>query len=306
MPDPITIQYLSGPSMGRRQKFTQPPVSFGRDADNVLVLAEPFVSRHHGSLVLDDRGRWCLANHSTNGTRINARLITATEGKPRRLHDGDTITVGNQPVFTVSLEAAALDDDDQADRAALEPRKLSGRSKVWMGIGIYMLLMLGLFVFLATLGDAGGGASAQRPTEITPAELESEIRAALPLVQPPNLDAADRHLQEARSWYARRDIEVVANFRAHDEYKRSLASANLIAFEQGLDQQRFLEVQDALVIQIEGMYRQGFNQLMAGNHDGAVRTFDRLLNIYTDKDSSIYKSALAMRDHASSLRRKRR
>jgi pSer/pThr/pTyr-binding forkhead associated (FHA) protein len=307
MPQPIVIQFLSGPNMGQRQRFTKGPIKFGRDADLGLVLAEPFVSRQHGELVVDDRDRWCLVNLSPNGTRINARLITATDGKSRRLRDGDTVSVGNQPVFTIKIEGPPPEEahnevEDDEDDA----RKLSVRSKVWIGIGVYMLLMLGLVVFMSTLDRDGTGPGSSRPNEISAAEIAMEIERALPPAQPPSPAVAARHLQQAREWYARRGVNEAAAFHAHDHYKRSLAADNLIAFPQGVDQQRYLEVQAELVQQVESRYRQGFNQLVAGNYQGALQTFDRLIAIYPDKDSRIYKNALAMRNFADKQRGRRR
>ena len=305
MAQSIVIQFLSGPNMGQRQRFSESPVTFGRDAKHPLVLAEPFVSRKHGALVLDESGRWGLVNLSSNGTRVNAKLITAQGGKPRRLRSGDTVIVGNQPVFTVALEGAAAGDAGEPEADDDAKSSLSGRSKVWIGIGVYMLLMLGLFVFLSTLGGGGGDGAGTRPDELTSTQIKAAIESPLEPERPPNPGAADRHLLEARQWYARRDIERSANFRAHTAYKRSLAADNRIAFEEGLDQQRFLEVQDALVTQIDDLYHQGYNQLVSGNFEGAVKSFDQLIMLYADKDSVIYQNAVALRNHAAAKLRRR-
>lgn len=303
MPVPLTIQILSGPNMGKRQRFTQGPVTFGRDADNGIVLAEPFVSRKHGSLVVID-DRWALLNLSANGTKVNARLVTAVGKRPRKLRHGDVIAVGNQPVFTVGLEAGS-DAPAESDAAAAAParRRLSARGKLWAAVGVYVLLMIGLFVFLSTLGGDGPGAG-PRPAELSPAEVEAQIRAPLAPMQPPNPGAAARYLDEAREWYFRRETDRSAAFRALLKYKQALAAADRVLFEEGLDQQRYLEVQNELVERVERLYRRGVNQTVAGNYQGAVESFDELLAIYGDRDSELYRSALALRAYAAARRKR--
>jgi pSer/pThr/pTyr-binding forkhead associated (FHA) protein len=64
--------------------------TIGRDADNVVVLDDPFASTHHARLTF--RGRvWYLEDlGSTNGTRLNGRSV----GGAVAVGFGDEIAVG--------------------------------------------------------------------------------------------------------------------------------------------------------------------------------------------------------------------
>lgn len=75
-------------------------VSFGRAADNAIVLADPRASRHHarleaqgGVLVLRDL-------HSTNGTRSNGMRITQIA-----VGEGDTISMGETTIAILVVES---------------------------------------------------------------------------------------------------------------------------------------------------------------------------------------------------------
>ena len=84
----LEIRPLGGGA--RRIHVGGAPITIGRSGDNVLVLDDPAVSRHHariqargGALVLTDLG-------STNGTRVNGSSIREVV-----LGDGDDIGIGD-------------------------------------------------------------------------------------------------------------------------------------------------------------------------------------------------------------------
>jgi len=65
--------------------------SVGRSAANQVALESDKVSRRHAGIQLQrDNEFWLIDFGSRNGTYLNARRITS----PKRLHDGDRITIG--------------------------------------------------------------------------------------------------------------------------------------------------------------------------------------------------------------------
>ena len=161
----LQVHILAGPQTGARLKLNQSPVSFGRSAENALIIDAPVVSRQHGELTLGDDGRWMLVNLSANGTRVGRKKATK---KPVPLTDGASITIGDTEVFRVYLSEetaaqapAALDEpaaDDQAQQHA-PGAGLKGKSKLWIGIGLWVLFLVGISLFFAT-SDRGG----EKPT----------------------------------------------------------------------------------------------------------------------------------------------
>ena len=66
-------------------------VSFGRTADNTVVLPDERVSRRHALIHPQGAdGYWLVDLGSRNGTYVNQRRV----GQPRRLHDGDRLQLG--------------------------------------------------------------------------------------------------------------------------------------------------------------------------------------------------------------------
>jgi adenylate cyclase len=76
---------------GRPQVFslTKDEATIGRSNDNDIVLNDFSVSRRHATLRKESGGWVIHDNQSTNGVRINDRLVTAAP-----IHDGDSATVG--------------------------------------------------------------------------------------------------------------------------------------------------------------------------------------------------------------------
>ncbi len=101
---------------GQAFLLTERLVTFGRQADNTIVLADPQASRHHaaiswqgGTFVIQDLG-------SANGTHVNERRVTA----PQPLHDGDVIRTGNT-LFDVRLPPVSAHDQLRTASAAPVP-----------------------------------------------------------------------------------------------------------------------------------------------------------------------------------------
>lgn len=80
---------INGPLAGQRFALDDESISFGREADNVLVIPDDSISSMHG--VLLRRGdEWRVRDRgSTNGIRVNGRDVQESA-----LKDGDDLELG--------------------------------------------------------------------------------------------------------------------------------------------------------------------------------------------------------------------
>jgi hypothetical protein len=74
----------------------------GRDTACTLRFNDPSVSRRHVRFVRRQEDVFIEDLASTNGTRVNARLITG----PLRIHDGDVVTIGTRELYVRSNPGA--------------------------------------------------------------------------------------------------------------------------------------------------------------------------------------------------------
>lgn len=180
----LQVQITTGPQAGARLQLNTSPVSFGRSAENTLVIDAPVVSRQHGELMIDDAGQWVLVNHSTNGTRVGRKKATK---KPVPLTDGVPITIGDTEVFRVYLvtheqsPAPADAAHEQGEQeAAQQPADrapgagLKGRSKLWIILGAWFVLCIGAMIFFATL-DKGEDNTNNGPNIYIPGNEIAEL-----------------------------------------------------------------------------------------------------------------------------------
>ena len=85
----VTISILEGLERGQTFHDLTPPVTIGREEDNVIQLNDERVSRVHAKLQ-EDRGQIILTDlNSTNGSRINGHPVQL-----RVLQPGDHIQIG--------------------------------------------------------------------------------------------------------------------------------------------------------------------------------------------------------------------
>lgn len=110
----VTIQVIEGLERGRVFANLQPPISIGREDDNMIRLNDERVSRFH-SKIQEDGERIILTDlDSTNGTRVNGHPV-----QMRVLQIGDQVSIGRCLLIYGSREEIA------ARMAEQKPPKLS-------------------------------------------------------------------------------------------------------------------------------------------------------------------------------------
>jgi hypothetical protein len=287
-PSPIHVQIDSGPNAGRRLVLDRSPITFGRAAGNTVVVDPPTASRKHGELAFDG-GQWWLVNHSSNGTALNGKVVRDRRPLPERaeIAVGDVVVLRvwapRGPAGAEAAEAPAFDE-------APTKRGLTGRHKVWIGIGVYLLAMVGLFVFFGTLRGNGTGDDIAAAPELSAEAIRAEIRRPLPR-QPPDDRRAREAIEEARERFALVAVETDALFRAHEAYRRALSYTRGDVLEDPADQRRFAVAQRQLTEQVIERYQRAYNLLMSRQYDAAAREFQRLTAFYPDPQSEVFRNS---------------
>jgi len=64
-------------------------VTLGRDASNVIAIADPDVSRHHARIVRTGTSHILVDMESTNGTSVNGKRVSEVTLRP-----GDRVLLG--------------------------------------------------------------------------------------------------------------------------------------------------------------------------------------------------------------------
>lgn len=78
----------------RRIELAAEPISFGKDDDNTVILADDYTSTHHARISARERG-WVIDDlGSTNGTWVERRRITS----PTPLAPGMHIRIGRTEI----------------------------------------------------------------------------------------------------------------------------------------------------------------------------------------------------------------
>lgn len=284
----IRIQRLMGLQSGMATTHAEPRLTFGRDPRNTVAIEDEHVSRLHGELVLHE-GRWLLINRSANGTTLNGRQTP--EGRPVEVRAGDVVGVGDLQLFSVQFSATALGPqapEAHADEAP-KPPGVSRRTKLWIGIGIYMAVMLvGIVVFMTAVGPAKKPGSGGLPDPMTAEKIAAEIRQPIK-VDLPDARAAEGALEQARNWYPRLGGAPDALYRTHRAYKLCLAYSAKRQLE-GIDQLRYQEVEERLVNKVTHDYASAYARLANKEMASAENAFRQLMNVYPDTQSKILDS----------------
>jgi pSer/pThr/pTyr-binding forkhead associated (FHA) protein len=107
---PARLVVLAGPRTGLEVPVTEHEVSIGRGPENLVVLPDISVSRHH-AMLRRENGRYVLLDQASgNGTRLNGKPVTRSP-----LRSGDRIAFGDSLV-------EFFDPDEGTARSAAAPR----------------------------------------------------------------------------------------------------------------------------------------------------------------------------------------
>lgn len=108
----LSFQVIDGLEAGQVFRDLAPPVTIGREEDNVIRLNDERISRFHAKIQIDG-GRVILTDlDSTNGTRVNGhpvRLRMLSVGD--QIHLGRCVLVYGSPEELEEKIEAALDDE---------------------------------------------------------------------------------------------------------------------------------------------------------------------------------------------------
>jgi hypothetical protein len=90
-PPPDKVMKLVETSTGRIFVLDTGRVRIGRDPKELVVLDDPYVSRHHAFIVYEEDQYWIVDLGSKNGSLLNGAHILEREA----LSPGDTLTIGH-------------------------------------------------------------------------------------------------------------------------------------------------------------------------------------------------------------------
>jgi|TARA_B100000315_G_scaffold200435_1_gene192616 pSer/pThr/pTyr-binding forkhead associated (FHA) protein len=86
----LTISVITGFDEGKKESFTDFPISIGRLPDNDFQLNDPFVSRRHCTIYTDGICFTVSDLKSTNKTILNEKILDS----PKSFMDGDNLIIG--------------------------------------------------------------------------------------------------------------------------------------------------------------------------------------------------------------------
>ena len=295
--NPLQIHIIAGAQAGARLQLNQSPVTFGRSADCTLILDLPVVSRLHGELQIDETGQWVLVNHSTNGTRVGRKKATK---KPIPLTDGVSINIGDTEVFRVHLSTPTEEehqdnpDQDDAQTQQAPGAGMKGKSKLWIGLGIWFGLCLAAMIFFATLGGGDDNSKhASGPRFYNPSkEVEgmtgkeagvTAIRRLLaepPVFQDPNATRYSEHLDRATR---AADLGTAELYNAYKNYQLAISYSSNRELPDTL---RYKRILDELAEIIYTRYTAAFHAYHEGKYQEARDILERLRRDFYAVDST--------------------
>ena len=282
----LQILLLSGPRQGQRLELTGEEFLFGRQPDCDIPISVDFVSREHGMIALVN-DQWVLQNASANGTQVNRKKVGR---KGFKLLTQDIVQVGGEDVFQVivpeapTAAAAAMEEDAPEDSAK---HAASKRSKIWIGIGGYLVIMMFLFIYLGTLSKSEDQVI-EKPTELTRSTIEAIIRKPAEVSAPDPLAAAE-FLSQADELYNRQDAAYSGTYRVYHAYKMALAHSRKNYFDDK-HQLRSEQVQNQLIEEVSHRYNEAFERLRSREYKAAEQRFRRLNDYYPDTTTELFKN----------------
>ncbi|MAE68107.1 MAG: hypothetical protein CMJ18_27985 [Phycisphaeraceae bacterium] len=298
----LQIQLMHGKTAGRNLAFEQERVTFGRAEDNDLVLADEHVSRHHGEIRYEG-DRWVLYNLSRSGTKVRRARVG---DKPRPLADGEVVSIGRQSAFRLRIAPAEGGRAAIAEDVPAEERRLSGRAKLWIGIGIYLVVSVGVIVVLATVVGRDSSGPVQLDPVFTVSQIQRDVTRKPRGREHPDPVRADAWRQRATEFFMQRQIAKANRFNAYRAYQQSLSWSDRDAFEDKADLLRFNDLETELIDLVIRYYEDGYAKLRAGQYREAAEAFRELIRYYPDHESPLFRNVERHRSTALSHLGRRR
>ena len=110
----LTLQVVDGANKGRVYAELDPPVTIGRDAENLICLDDDRLSRFHARIEAHGDQFLLRDLNSTNGTRVNGEPVVV-----RVLQIGDLIALG-RAAFVYGAPADLAEADDRLRKTWLD------------------------------------------------------------------------------------------------------------------------------------------------------------------------------------------
>lgn len=115
--------FQAGSQPGKEVLLTGDEITFGRDPENIVVLDDVQISRHHLRIYRENQN-WLVEDlNSTNGTTVNGKALK----KAQKLKHDDTVTMGEDVTFKVVLQEEKAHRASKKEEPTLEeeekPRK---------------------------------------------------------------------------------------------------------------------------------------------------------------------------------------
>jgi predicted component of type VI protein secretion system len=127
------LRFVSTVQGANTIELTEPIITIGRVANNVVCIEDPNISKHHTLLVSEDDTYKIYDLHSVNGTWVNGERITAA-----KLKDGDAVRIGylelkyeiGAPVLAPAVGAKPTLTAPPSPKTATGPTTLAARPKL--------------------------------------------------------------------------------------------------------------------------------------------------------------------------------
>lgn len=283
---PIQLLIHDGPKAGQRLFFERGPITFGRAADNAMVLDDGHVSRHHGEILFENN-QWILTHRGHNLTRVNGKAL---RNRPHPLVHQDIVSIGEHACFQVILPSAPATADHGGEDERVEPDRprLTRRGQLWIWIGLLATFWIVVITFLLTLF----------PGQHDPVAHLSRLHAGqirriigeVPSPKPPFEARAQEYLEKARSLHDRLDARPDKLFDTYQAYREAMAHLPRQRLVEGRDMLQYEGIRRQLVEEIIHDYNDAYGKLKSHQYEEAYKAFEQLMKKYPDQRSDIYQN----------------
>jgi len=302
------LVFLTGEDAGRKEALASNVLTVGRSASADVQLSDAHASRKHIRLQLTTSG-WMMENLSSAGTIVNGKRIKSAKKKVI-LATGDVLGLGLE---TQVLFVSAGDDPEDAfydwqranplpatvpepeapkqaeavptempepATAVVEPpeEKAPKRAKLSVYVAlaaVYALALVGLVVFLSSLGEDDNSPSAIRARMLTDEQIAG-ILAQVPLGRSPMPARAAAELNTALSLYANLPSLPGDLYRCVKSFQLYQTHSPGGVFEDVQHERKYEDALDRLTELVRREYRNGWAYEQAGDWPRSRDTWERL------------------------------